>query len=236
MSRNKIEEPPVLYNGPPPSRTIPSPPPAPPISSLVASIIVSLDHLFFILHSLGNPSTCDWRLVRIAFSNSTSLSPSCLQDGRFLMEFYTLHHADVWFNAINHRYWLQYHAVSNIATPTSLTQTHLIRPSNTSKAHTACHRLVPFCRWINLLHWGVLLHGPFKFASVNGRKSCDHVSQANWDALAKFPSCFQNPLPWFDLPSYSIHSDCGIHSAFCNCANAAALCATADGCDGRVYP
>jgi hypothetical protein len=87
LSRNKIEEPPVLYNGPPPSRAVPSPPSAPPISSLVASIINSSDCLFFISHSLGNPSTCEWRLVRVAFSDSTLLSPSCLQDGQFLMEF-----------------------------------------------------------------------------------------------------------------------------------------------------
>jgi hypothetical protein len=101
MSRDKIEDQPVLYTGPPPSHAIPSPPSAPPLSSLVASIINSLDHLFFILHSLSNPTTREWRLVRVAFFDSTSLSPSCLQDGQFLMEFYTLHHANTWFNASN---------------------------------------------------------------------------------------------------------------------------------------
>jgi hypothetical protein len=101
MSGNRIEEPPALYNGPLPSCAVPSPPSAPPISSLVASIINSLDCLFFILHSLGNLSTCKWWLVRVAFSDSTLLSPSCLQDGRFRLEFYTLHHADVQFNAAN---------------------------------------------------------------------------------------------------------------------------------------
>jgi hypothetical protein len=101
LSSDDIEEPPVLYNGPPPSRDIPSPLSALPISSLVASIINSLDRLFFISHSLGNPSTCEWRLVCVVFSDSTALSPLCLQDGRFLLEFYTLHHADVCFNATN---------------------------------------------------------------------------------------------------------------------------------------
>jgi hypothetical protein len=236
MSGNKIEEPPALYNGPPPSRAMPSLPSAPPISSLIASIINSSDHLFFILHFLGNLSTCEWQLVRVAFSDITLLSPSCLQDGQFLVEFYTLHHADVRFNAANQQYWLQYHAFGKIATPTSSTQTHLIQPSDTSEAHAACHHLVPFCRWVNLLHSGTLLHGPFEFASVNCRESRDCVSQADWDVLAKFSACFQNPLPWCNLPSYSIHVGCGIHSAFCNCPNADALCATADSCDNCVYP
>jgi hypothetical protein len=139
MSWNTIEDQPVLYTGPPPSRAVRHLPSAPPLSSLVAGIINSSDRLFFILHSLGNPTTCEWRLVCIAFSDSTSLSPSRLQDGQFLMEFYTLHHTNVWFNASNQRYWLQYHSIGNIATPTPSTTTHLIQLYNTSEAHTARH-------------------------------------------------------------------------------------------------
>jgi hypothetical protein len=101
MFCNEIEDQLALYTGPPPSCAVPSTPSAPPLGLLVASIINSSDRLFFILHSLGNPNTCKWRLVCVAFFNSTSLSPSCLQDGRFLMEFYTLHYTDVWFNAAN---------------------------------------------------------------------------------------------------------------------------------------
>jgi hypothetical protein len=236
MSRDMIEDQPVLYTGPPPSRAVPPLPSAPLLSSLVAGIMNSSDRLFFILHSLGHPTTCEWRLVRVAFSDSTSLSPSCLQDGRFLMEFYTLHHADIRFNASNQRYWLQYHSIGDITTPSPSTTTHLIRPSDTSEAHAARHRLVPFRHWINLLHSGTLLHGPFKFASVNGRKMRDRISPADWDALAKFSSLYQNPLPRFDLPSYSIHVDRGIHSTFCDQANADALCAAANCSDDRLYP
>jgi hypothetical protein len=57
MSRDEIEDQPALYTGPPPSRAVPSPPSAPPLGLLVASIINSSDHLFFILHLLGNPNT-----------------------------------------------------------------------------------------------------------------------------------------------------------------------------------
>jgi hypothetical protein len=98
----------ILYHGPPPSLFAYKPPSIPPISSLVASIINLLDKLFFISHSLGNSTMREWRLVRVAFPDSTALSPSCLQDGHFLIKFYTLHHANVCFNACNQRYWLQY--------------------------------------------------------------------------------------------------------------------------------
>jgi hypothetical protein len=135
----------VMYNGPPPSLALIQPPSIPPISTLVMSIIALLDRLFFISHSLGNPSACKWRLVRFAFSDSTALSPSCLQDGHFLVKFYTLHHDDVRFNAINQRYWLQCHSLGNLTTPTSATTTHLICPSNTSEALAMKQKLVPFC-------------------------------------------------------------------------------------------
>ena len=75
MSRDTIEDQPVLYTGPPPSRAVPPLPSAPPLSLLVAGIINSFDCLFFISHSLGHPTTCEWRLVCVAFSDSTSLSP-----------------------------------------------------------------------------------------------------------------------------------------------------------------
>jgi hypothetical protein len=56
MSNNVIKEDPILYNGPPPSPVVIQAPPIPPISLLVRSIIDSLDRLFFVSHSLGNPS------------------------------------------------------------------------------------------------------------------------------------------------------------------------------------
>jgi hypothetical protein len=126
---------PILYNGPTPSPAINVPPTIPPISSLVTSILSSSNKLFFISHLLGNPNIHEWCLVRVAFQDSTSLSPSCLQDRQFIVELYTLHHDDVRFNASNQRFWLQYHNSGNIATPTSSMATHLIRPSDTLEAH-----------------------------------------------------------------------------------------------------
>jgi hypothetical protein len=147
---------------------------------------------------------------------STTLSPSCLQDGRFLVEFFTLHHDDIRYNAINQHFWLQYHAASNIATPTPYAATHLIRPSDTSEAHAKHHGLVSFRRWINLTHSNTFIHGPFKFAVVQARKTRNCISQADWDILSKNQPLYVNPPPCFNLPSYSIHVNQNFHVTHLN--------------------
>jgi hypothetical protein len=148
----------VMYNGLPPFLELIQPPSIPPISTLLTSIIALSDRLFFISHSLGNPSVCEWHLVCTAVSDSTALSPSCLQDKRFLIKFYTLHHDDVRFNATNQPYWLQYHSLGNLTTPTSNTSMHLIRHSDTLEALAMKQKLVPFCCWLNLTHLDTYLH------------------------------------------------------------------------------
>ena len=155
------------------------------------------------------------------------MSPSCLQDGKFLVEFYILHHEDVRQNATNQRYWLQYHPFSEITTPTSSIMTHMIRPSDTSEALAAKSHLVPFRRWLNLTHSDTYLHGPFDFATINGRRTRDRIAKANWDILSTHTSQFSNSLPRFDLPSYSIHIDLGVHVVVHNPTLAAALCTAA---------
>ena len=237
LSGNDVNVEPILYNGPPPSLVPHSPPLIPHLSILVAGIIESSDKLFFVSHLHGNQSTREWRLIRVAFANSVSISPSCLQDGRFLVEFYSLHHDNIWFNSTNQRYWLQYHSLGDITTPSSSSTTHFIRTSNTSETHASTCKLVPFRRWLNLTHSDTYIHGPFDFTAVHGRKTRDRISQSNWDALVKQPSMFHNPLPWFNLPSYSIHVDRGVHIIFNNHAHAAALLSAASPSGNeRLYP
>jgi hypothetical protein len=56
LSGNHAEAKPILYTGAPPALVARRPPIIPPVSSLVANIINSSDKLFFVSHSLGNPS------------------------------------------------------------------------------------------------------------------------------------------------------------------------------------
>jgi hypothetical protein len=43
----------------------------------------------------------EWCLVRVAFNDSIGAYPSCLQMGRFLVDFYIMHPADIRYNATN---------------------------------------------------------------------------------------------------------------------------------------
>jgi hypothetical protein len=228
LNLDTVEADTLIYNGLLPSPALIQPPTIPPISTLVTSIIASSDRLFFTSHSLGNPSVYKWHLVCVAFSDSTALSLSCLQDRRFLVEFYTLHHHNVCSNAIDQRYWLQYHLLGNLTNPTSTTTMHLIRPSDTSEALAMKQKLVPFCCWSNLTHLDTYLHGPFNFATVKGWKTRVRTAQHDWDILSCQAVQFQNLLPWFDLPSYSIHIDHGVYITICDSLHTAALCAVSN--------
>jgi hypothetical protein len=140
--------------------------------------------------------------------------PSCLQDGCFLLEFFICHPSNSCINAINQCYWLQYHTLSELQSPLSSTDTHLNRPSDTLVHYAQRHKLCPLWKWLNLTHLNTFIHGPFEFASVNGRKTRDCVSQADLDVLKSHLNMFHNPLPWFNVPSYSIHIDRGAHVSF----------------------
>ena len=112
-----------------------------------------------------------------------SLNPLCMQDGRYLFDFYICHPSDWHYNAINQRYWLQYHGLEEVATPSPSTDAHLICPSVTSDSYADHHKLVPFRKWLNIFHLNTVIHGPFEFASIRGWKTRDCISQEDWDIL-----------------------------------------------------
>jgi hypothetical protein len=168
----------VMYNCLPPLLPLAATPanPSPPSITMLAPLIISsADKLFFIAHTIGTAGCYEWRLVCIAFQDSVSLYPPCLQDGRFLVEFYMAHPADARYNAINQRYWLQY---CDHNSPTFGTMdAHLITPSDTSAEHASHHHLVTVRSWVNLTHCDTYIHGPFDFAILRGRKTCDRIGQ-----------------------------------------------------------
>jgi hypothetical protein len=93
-------------------------------------------------------------------------------------------------------------------------KTHLICPSATLVDYATHHKLSAFQKWMNLTHHDTFIHGPFEFSSVNGRKTQDPVSQTDWNVLKSHCNMFHNPLPHFNVLSYSIHVDRGAHVLF----------------------
>jgi hypothetical protein len=202
--------PPEMYNGPPPSPPEPATPSLSPpsITELAPCIIASMDELFFIAHAIGKAKR-EWRFVQVAFNDSNALYPSALWDGRFFVKFYIWHPADVRYNATNQRFWLQYCPRNGVSH--GHLDAHLIAPSDASEERATCHHLLPIRCWANLTHANTYIHGPFDFATVNGRETRDRVDMEAWNALAANSLMFCNATPCFDLPSYSIHVDHGIH-------------------------
>ena len=91
---------------------------------------------------------------------------------------------------------------------------HLITPSDTSENRAERRHLLHIRCWVNLTHADTFIHGPFNFATVNGRETWDCVGQKAWDMLTAKTSLLSNPIPKFDLPLYSIHVDRGIHTTY----------------------
>jgi hypothetical protein len=128
-------------------------------SQFVANIIKSDDKLFFIRHSPPNQSRQEWKLVQIDSPSTMKLYPQCLQDGKFLVQFYIQHYNDNSVNLTDQRYWLEYHSRDNQKTLGS--RYHLIPPTSVSPDIARTRNLVPFREWIYLSQEDQLIHGPF---------------------------------------------------------------------------
>jgi hypothetical protein len=203
-----------LYTGPPPPPpTCPNPFAIPPASTLAKQIIESVDKLFFISWKIGM-NIREWRLVRVALHATTTSYPSCFDDGKYIVDFYTSHPSDSRMNAVNQRFWLRYHSRPDLMGPCSSSDTHLIRPTKTSEAYASRHNLLPFHQFVNLTHSDTFIHGPFDFATLGGRKSCDWVSGDDWRILRSHASMFQNLVPSEEITTYSVHIDAGAHTIF----------------------
>ena len=137
--------------------------------------------------------------MRIALPDSLREHPNGVLDGQFLVGFYTCHPKDKAFNAVNQRYWLEYHPFREMPNPMRLRTTHLLRPSVNSPDYAASQDLRPFRQWIRLLNSDTFIHGPFDFAVVNNRKTRNHVSHEAWGVLHKFWHLFTNQAPRMGL-------------------------------------
>ena len=191
---------------PPPSPTpTPATPIVPDIIDLTANLFASTDKLFFIAHKIPGSDITEWHLVQVDLTLSLQEHPSAFQDGKFLVNFFTCHPSDKFFNASNQRYWLEYHPKMEEPNPGRHRSTHLIRPTIQSPNYAVAEGLLPFRQWVRLTNADTYIAGPFDWALVNNRKSRDRVSTAHWKILGEYTALFSNAVPDISLPSYSIH-------------------------------
>ena len=90
----------------------------------------------------------EWALVQVYLQRPLQAHPVALQDGKFLVDFYTCHPADKKYNAINQRYWLEYHPILEVAGPYRNRCTHMIWPFAQSPSYAVAEGLRPFSQWV----------------------------------------------------------------------------------------
>jgi hypothetical protein len=168
----------------------------------VSDVIKSEDKLFFIPHSLPNQSRKEWKLVQIDFPTSMKLHPQCLQDGKFLIQFFIEHNNDQSVNLTDKRYWLEYHSSNKYKTLG--TRYHLIPPTSVSPEIAKNRNLVPFREWIYLSQPGQYIHGPFEFATIHNRKTRDRISHTDWSLLIEAKETYDCMPPKFTTPTVHI--------------------------------
>ena len=188
----------------PPTTDHPNPR-VPDIGTLVAGILASSDKLFLVSHRVPGSVVAEWALVQVDVQATMKHHPSAMQDGRFLVSFYACHHADKYFNAVNQRYWLEYHPALRHNETRNQHLTHLIRPSDHSSSYAIAEGLLPFRQWLRLTNSDTYIAGPFDFATINNRKTRDRVPIEQWTALLRYSHMFSNTAPSLDLPTYSVH-------------------------------
>jgi hypothetical protein len=161
---------------------------------VVADIVGSEDRLFFVSYRTSrNQTRREWTLIRVNFLKSIQQHPSCLQDGRFLVEFFIEHHRDKQLDITQRRYWLEYHRSDSHKSIS--VDYHIIQPSQYSESVAASKRLTPYREWLNIDNSEILLHGPFNFATLNNRKRRDRVAETDWNILIQSSAKYDNFAP-----------------------------------------
>ena len=177
----------------------------PKLVELHAQLLQSRDCLFFIAHVVPGTSTREWQLIRIAYSDTMAVHPECLHDGKFLVDFYILHHEDKAYDAPNQRYWLEYHKYDDLNRADHATAYHLVKPSPESEQWARRHGLYPYRQWCYVAHDDVYIHGPFDFALNARGASRDRVSQSDWEKLSSAQHMYCNEAPVMRPARVSVH-------------------------------
>ncbi len=159
------------------------------------------------------------RLIRVALLDSMALYHSCLQDGCFLIKFYTLH-CKVVLASVSLPWQLRHPDVGNSNSPHT-SSWHI--QSSCYESETNSNLAVVESHPLQHLH-----SRPIQLCYSEWPQTCDRISQADWDVLSHHNLQFMNLIPWFDMPSSSVCIDWGVHTMTCSPSHVATLCAVSN--------
>ena len=178
------------------------------LSMLIARIIKSEDKLFFINHSYEGRK--EWNLVQLNLIETINQNPLAFSDGKFLVEYFIPHPDDDIYSHHNQRFWKEYHA--RVGAYQIHENYHLVKPSNNSDLYCKSKSLTPFRKWTHLNHPDTFIHGPFEFATINGRKTRDRISNTDFEILLKAKNKYDNEPPVLISTQTSFHIDTAFHT------------------------
>ena len=185
----------------------------PHLSSIISDMIQSNDKLFFIVYTDPHTSYREWKLVRVDLVKSISANPDAITDGKFLVEYLIQHPDNAQFSAPNQRFWTEYHKTQGRFVVNH--DYHLIKPIAESPAYRQQKNIVAYSQWIHIHHETTFIHGPFNFATINGRKTRDRISKDDWQFLTDSKSKFDNEPPILHQTTaytYSYHVNSQFHT------------------------
>ena len=78
-------------------------------ATTIKQILNSTAKLFFIAYNLPNERRKEWKMVAVDLTTTLQVHPQCLQDGKFIVNFYIQHPLDDKLRADEQRYWVEYH-------------------------------------------------------------------------------------------------------------------------------
>jgi hypothetical protein len=169
------------------------------IQLTLINLIRSDDKMLAIAYTTPYMSHIEWKLVQVDMDYTLNHHPSALQDGKLFVNFLICHPSDLQFNAPNQPLWLEYHERRGRYSVIGIY--HLVKLSRNTQAYLHQKNLVPFSKWITLTPES-LIHGPFNFATLSGRKTSDRVPISVWQAINAAKSRYNNFPPRLTQPSY----------------------------------
>ena len=143
------------------------------------------------------------------------MHPNCLTDGQFLADFFILHPDDCRYNAVNQRYWMEYHTKSTLYRPDNTPSYHLVKQKRDSTRYARSKGRYSYRQWIYLNHDDNYIHGPFDFTiTPDGRQSRDRVKHSDWSVLHDMKHMYKNKAPALShmVGPISIHCNTLFHS------------------------
>ena len=149
--------------------------------------------------------------MQVNLEKTFAHNPHVFSDGKFLVEYYVAHPDDSKYGAINKRYWKEYHA--KLGSYQLHKKYHIIKPTICEEKYCVEKSLIPYETWSYIGQENIFIHSPFDFATLNGRKTKDRISEFDWKKLIQSKDEYHNHPPVLTAPRVSLHIDTPIYSS-----------------------